>query len=450
MANANIFAQYLRAPRSVADYSADLDKQEAADLQLSQARQARADDNALRQAARSFGADADANYRTLLQAGLPTQAMAYRKGAIENDAKRAEIAKNTAQTGNFASETSARDFETKLKKANQAISDIVSYSSPQQALAQLQAHVQAGEIDPQKATAIGQQLQAIGNDAGAFSRWQVGMLRGMMSAKDALESQKLHFQTNNLGGQTVTQGLDPITGAQVSQVSQQNTQSPDNAATQATAMRGQNMADARAREVVAQGRVPAGYRQKPDGTLEFIPGGPADPASAKRAAPTEFQGKSATYAARADDADRTITELAGKYSPAAINAKQAAGKVWWVGGALEAGASAALSADAQRAEQAQRTFINAVLRQESGAAISESEFDNARRQYFPQPGDGKDVIAQKAKARRLAVEGLRDNAGNARIPTATGGASGSFDAAPAAPSGGGHVLRFDANGNMVR
>lgn len=247
MANANIFQQYLRAPRSVADYSADLDKQEAMDLQLGQARQARADDNALRQAARSFGADADANYRTLLQAGLPTQAMAYRKGAIENDAKRAEIAKNTAQTGNFTSEANARDFDVKVKKFGQAITDIASYQTPRQALQQLQAHMQAGDIDPQKAAIIAQQLQAA-NTPGAFAQWQVGMLRGMMSAKDALESQRLHFQTNNLGGQTVTQGLDPFSGAQVSQVSQQNTQSPDNAATQATAMRGQNMADARARD----------------------------------------------------------------------------------------------------------------------------------------------------------------------------------------------------------
>src|SRR5690606_20051733 len=45
-------------------------------------------------------------------------------------------------------------------------------------------------------------------------------------------------------------------------------------------------------------------------------------------------------------------------------------------------------------EQAERNFINAVLRRESGAAIADSEFENARMQYFPQPGDGPEVIEQ--------------------------------------------------------
>ena len=41
-------------------------------------------------------------------------------------------------------------------------------------------------------------------------------------------------------------------------------------------MRGQNLTDARARQQVEQGKVPSGYRGLPDGTLEAIPGGPAD------------------------------------------------------------------------------------------------------------------------------------------------------------------------------
>ena len=57
-------------------------------------------------------------------------------------------------------------------------------------------------------------------------------------------------------------------------------------------------------------------------------------------------------------------------------------------------------------EQAQRNFINAVLRRESGAVISESEFANARRQYFPQPGDGPEVLANKARNRQVVIENL--------------------------------------------
>lgn len=64
-------------------------------------------------------------------------------------------------------------------------------------------------------------------------------------------------------------------------------------------------------------------------------------------------------------------------------------------------------------EQAQRNFITAQLRRESGAAISPSEFEEANKNYFPQAGDGPDVLAQKARARRDAIEGMKSEAGGA-------------------------------------
>jgi hypothetical protein len=39
----------------------------------------------------------------------------------------------------------------------------------------------------------------------------------------------------------------------------------------------------------------------------------------------------------------------------------------------------------QSQKQAEQNFINAILRKESGAAISPSEYKNAEKQYFPQP-----------------------------------------------------------------
>lgn len=141
--------------------------------------------------------------------------------------------------------------------------------------------------------------------------------------------------------------------------------------------------------------------------------------AAAEKAPTEFQGKSATYGARAEEADRIIAGLPNA-SPLAVNAKQAAGRVPLVGGVLETIGNAALSPQNQQLEQAQRDFINATLRQESGAAISPSEFDNAKRQYFPQAGDSEEVIAQKAANRKLAIEGFKRSAGKAAF-SAPGG-----------------------------
>ena len=64
------------------------------------------------------------------------------------------------------------------------------------------------------------------------------------------------------------------------------------------------------------------------------------------------------------------------------------------------------SPEYQQAEQAQRQFIQAWLRKTSGAAISPAEFEAEGRKFFPQPGDGPEVIAQKAAARKAAREGL--------------------------------------------
>ena len=72
-----------------------------------------------------------------------------------------------------------------------------------------------------------------------------------------------------------------------------------------------------------------------------------------------------------------------------------------------------MSAKTQQVEQAQRDFVNAVLRQESGAVIAPSEFDNAQKQYFTQPGDKKEVIEQKRKNRETAIAGLKVMAGPA-------------------------------------
>ena len=65
------------------------------------------------------------------------------------------------------------------------------------------------------------------------------------------------------------------------------------------------------------------------------------------------------------------------------------------------------SSEYQQFEQAKRDFINALLRQESGAAIGKDEFDSAERQYFPQVGDKPEVIEQKRRNRETAANALR-------------------------------------------
>ena len=173
------------------------------------------------------------------------------------------------------------------------------------------------------------------------------------------------------------------------------------------------------------GKPPAGYRWKADGALEPIPGGPSDPAVDRNKPPTESQSKDFLFASRASAADKIISNLKDpSVYGAALNSNLDGLPL--IGGALASGQNNLLSSETQKYMQAKRDFINAVLRKESGAVIGKDEFRSAELQYFPQPGDGADVIKQKADARKLAVQGIGAGAG----PLSKG-----LNNSPAAPQG---------------
>lgn len=121
---------------------------------------------------------------------------------------------------------------------------------------------------------------------------------------------------------------------------------------------------------------------------------------------TEFQGKAALFGSRAAAA----SDLIDKVGPA--EAGSAKTLQYWQDIPLAGRAANVMaSPQAQSLAQAQRDFVNAVMRLESGATISPSEFANASQQYFPQPGDSPQVIAQKKNNREMAIEGLSKLAG---------------------------------------
>ena len=70
-----------------------------------------------------------------------------------------------------------------------------------------------------------------------------------------------------------------------------------------------------------------------------------------------------------------------------------------------------VSPEYQQATQAKRNLINAIMRRESGAVISDAEFANAEKQYIPQRGDSTEVLAQKVKNRQTALAGIARAAG---------------------------------------
>jgi hypothetical protein len=140
---------------------------------------------------------------------------------------------------------------------------------------------------------------------------------------------------------------------------------------------------------------------------------------------TEAQGKSTAYGMRMAEANKILTDLEKKgVTNTGIVRSAIGGTVGltpFIGDKLQEATNALInplpgvlggpSAEQQQVDQARRNFITAVLRQESGAAIAASEFANEERKYFPQVGDTAEVIAQKQKARELAIKAMNIQAG---------------------------------------
>lgn len=127
---------------------------------------------------------------------------------------------------------------------------------------------------------------------------------------------------------------------------------------------------------------------------------------------TEGQAKANVFGTRMQEADRILNEAAteGVFNSGWIN-RTTRGAVEWMpgigrplGNAADAATNWTQSATQQKVEQAKRDFLNAVLRKESGALISDEEFANGDKQYFPQPGDKPEKIEQKARNRQTAIQ----------------------------------------------
>ena len=131
------------------------------------------------------------------------------------------------------------------------------------------------------------------------------------------------------------------------------------------------------------------------------------PVGAKNKELTEAQAKANLFGSRMAEANKVLGEMAAKGVEMPSLIKQGSERIPGVGGMAGVVGNLAASPGQQMVEQAQRDFLNAVLRRESGAVISPDEFINARKQYFPQPFDSAEVKAQKAKNRELAIAGLR-------------------------------------------
>lgn len=116
-------------------------------------------------------------------------------------------------------------------------------------------------------------------------------------------------------------------------------------------------------------------------------------ATGKQKPLTEFQAKGVGQLARMQGAEQTLDK---NYRPGYTNQVED----------LVPG-SQLNTQSFEKYKQSANEFIAGLLRLDSGAAVPEVEFNRYFKTYFPQAGEGEDVIAQKAASRQRAIEALR-------------------------------------------
>lgn len=379
----SIYGNLLRPPKSVAEYDMEAEARKANKLQ-----------NMLGQAKLgeyNRGVERSNKLASLLQSGA--DAAGLRQGGFLDEASNweknaADVAKTKADTVKSEADADKQRIASGLQKIEIAgqlmngVTDQASYDLARQKAAEM--------LGPE----IAQKMPPV------FDPRQVEQGRQQaMSVKDRLEQE---WKAKRYDLDVRQQGEVERNNRAQTSVAQAN-----------VGLRRQELDLSRSRESAAVSKpfevtgpdgLPILVRQDKQGNISPVEGyGPKTGASKPL---NDTQAKALLFGSRMQEADKILETLTGKYSPAAVNAKVAAGEAPLIGGAAGMIGNALLSEEGQQAEQAQRDFINAVLRRESGAVISAPEFANAAKQYFPQPNDKPATLEQKKKNRQLAIRGL--------------------------------------------
>lgn len=381
MASANLFQQYLQPVRSVQDYAADMDKAEANQLALQgQRRQneiAALTADQTRQTMASSAEDRNALQRLAATWGADTS-IDQRVASLRNSGRPALMQQADAlekqglekqKTGAEVSEKGSKVMDEAIKRYRGAL-DFVD--TPEGAARWLRAQYD----DPSTGQFMArfgpfeQTVTRIPSDPQGFQNWRK---QAAMGIDKFMEQQRL--------------------------VAQQDETARHNKAVEASA---------------------SGQLALSRDRLSFDKQQQKGPGNA-----TEGERNAAGYLMRMTEASKLLDQFEG--SGAATYGTQTASAVPFVGGAIR---RAVMTPEQQQYRQAQEDWVRAKLRKESGASIATDEMDREIETYFPMPGEGKEVIAQKRKARATANAAMRQSSGRAATPESvpsTGSSNGVID-----------------------
>lgn len=346
-------------------------QRELGGMKLAQARQAMQDDAAYRQTLQS-GTSADLPER-LYKAGLGKQAQDALKFRTDQQKATTDQRKTQVETGG---------------KLLQAMGGPLKYLSENPSLENADAvfrHLAStGIMTPEHIQSAKQQVLADPSPEGI----KKFALMGYSAAVDA--DKKMTDETQRRG-QDMTQQNSQATNT-TSRLNNADTVAATNRSTD-------QRADAANKGQVVQSDDGPILVDTRTGAGKSITGPSGEQLAGVTKPLNDSQSKSLLFGSRMRESDKILNQLNAEGTATSTPFSQNKGLV---GGAV----NAMSSGNQQMLNQAKLDFMSATLRRESGAAISEGEYAAADKQYFPQIGDSKEVIAQKSKNRQLAINGV--------------------------------------------
>lgn len=391
-------------------------QQQAQQLQMEQAQRAQEQEATMAELYRgNMSPDGTVNRQALLssaaQRGLGAKIPTLQKGFAEADKATADVAHTGAQTDELQWKTK----KSKLDASSAAMSSLLANPNVthDDVIRTVVGLVQNNIIGAEQ----GQQMvQALPGQPTKLREFLVEKGMELVDASKRMELVAPKRIEVNDGKTTTFVDTNPYTNPQgPAPIKMQTTPGQDQSA--ATAVRGQNMSDARARDAngIAQSAARTQIVEGPDGFVLVDKGtGLARPAATlngvqvqgKNNGLNDVQSKALLFGSRMQSAEKVLGEMSAQGTVRPSVLKGVVESIPLVGRAAGAAANNISTPQQQKVEQAQRDFINAVLRRESGAAIADSEFENAKKQYFPAVGDSPAVIQQKTQNRQLATKGI--------------------------------------------
>lgn len=290
----------------------------------------------------------------------------------------------------------------------------------------LQSKVRAGVLTEQQAADAMRDMPPQGPERRAWA-----IARALEAEKGrAILQQRIAMAptTDNveLGDRVVPVQRDPLTGETTQGTPMAKGVSADSrySAQQALLRQRESEAaqDRRSSATIAAAGVPVTYQTDGAGNIVALPsrmaangglpapipvlGADGKPMRGKIEALNDGQSKALLFGSRAREAHHILEELQTG-GTTRRNALQAGiENIPLTGGLVGGMTEKLLGEEQQMLAQAKLDFMTAVLRRESGASISDGEFANANKQYFPQLGEPQAVIDQKRRNRELTTRGI--------------------------------------------